>query len=105
MSLEQKAICGLPHKTGQELLCLPLPTSQSDLKQMGSNIVLLEDECGNVVWVYDGSGTAIKGVIVRVITYDNIKDAGNARILVPEDAHEDIRDADGNTNEGGAPGL
>jgi len=104
MTLEQKAICGLQHTTGQELLYLP-PANQSDLRQMGYYLMLLVDESGNVIRVYDGSGTAIKGVIVRVITYDNIKDAGNAGILVPEDAHEDLRDADGDTNEGGVPGL
>jgi len=50
---------------------------------MGYYLMLLADEFGNVVWVYDGSE---KGVIVRVITYDNIKDAGNARNLVLKDA-------------------
>ena len=86
MSLEQKVICGLLHTTGQELLYLPPPTSQSDLKQMGYYLMLLVDEDGNVVWVYDGSGTAIKGVKVRIFTYDNIKDAANSGILLPADA-------------------
>jgi len=88
MTLEQKAICSLPHTTGQELL-YPPPADQSDLRQMGYYLMLLVDEDGNVVWVYDGPGTAIKGVKVRIFTYDNIKDAANSRILLPEDAKGD----------------
>jgi hypothetical protein len=34
MTLAQRAICGLPHKTGHELLYLPGHTSQADLKDM-----------------------------------------------------------------------
>jgi hypothetical protein len=56
MSLKQKAICGLPHKTGQELLYLPPPSSQSDLRHMGYYLILLVEEFGSVIWVYDGSG-------------------------------------------------
>jgi hypothetical protein len=86
MSLKQKAICGLPHKTGQELLYLPPPSSQSDLRHMGYYLMLLVDEFGNVIWVYDGSGTSIYGAFTRIVTYDNVKHAGDAGVLVPEDA-------------------
>lgn len=86
MTLEQKAICGLPHETGQELLYLPPPKHQSDLKQTGYYLMLLVDEHANVVWVYDGSRTAIKGIKVRIFTYDNTKDAANCGILLTEDA-------------------
>lgn len=44
-------------------------------------LMLVVDAAGNVIWVYAGSGTSIKGMILRFITYDSIKDLGNNDVL------------------------
>lgn len=85
MSLETKAICDLPIKAGHELLSIPTYTQQADLKAMGCYIMIVLYEYGNFVGNYEGSGTALKGMLERWKTYDNLKAASNAGLIDPED--------------------
>jgi hypothetical protein len=49
MTLTQRAVCGLPHETGHELLYLPGHTSQADLKDMSYYLMILVDRQGRVI--------------------------------------------------------
>ena len=46
MTLTQRAVCGLSHETGHELLYLPGYTSQTDLKDMSYYLMILDELSG-----------------------------------------------------------